>query len=227
MADYSTLSVVKAELGITDTSKDTRISRLITEASRLIDATCKRPDNHFIGTPETRVFDVPKQLEAPAFYTRDQTLHASQSQGNWPTSFIQVVNIDPLLSPQSVLTDDNADGTFETAWVIGTDCDFLPQNALLDGQPYKQMRILPWGAQQLPIGIRTLQITGVWGQSVSVPPIIEQACILTVIRELKRPDAPFGVMGTVETGFVRLTGLDPDVQARLVSAGYVQSWIFA
>ena len=226
-ADYTTSTIVKAELGITDTSKDTRIARLITEASRLIDAVCKRPDGAFVGTPETRVFDVPKQLSAPAFYTRDQTLHSAQSEGNWPNSFIQVVNIDPLISPQQVLTDDNTDGVFETAWAIGTDCDFLPQNAPQDGYPYRQLRILPWGTQQMPIGIRTLQITGLWGHSASVPPVIEQACILTVIRELKRPDAPFGVMGTVETGFVRLGALDPDVKQRLVDAGYVKTWVFA
>lgn len=227
-ADYCSLATIKAEIpNLTDAHLDTRISRLITEASRLIDALCKRPDGAFVGQPETRRFDVPKQLEAPAYYTRDQTLKESQAEGNWPTAYIPVVNIDPLLSPQVVMTDSTGDGVFDTTWTIGTDCDFLPMNAPLDGSPYRQMRILPWGSQQLPIGIRTLQITGIWGHSLSVPPVIEQACILTVLRELKRPDAPFGVMGTAETGFVRLTGLDPDVKQRLVDAGYVRTWVFA
>lgn len=227
MADYSTLTSVKGELNITDSNDDIRIARLITAASRAIDGWCKRPDGGFVATTEARYFDVPQHLSGPVKYTRDATLSASVASGTWPDTLVSTVDIDPLLSATLVQTDDSGDGTFATTWAPGTDYYFLPLNAGQDGYPYRQLRVNPNGARQLPIGPRALSIQGTWGYALLTPAAIEEACILLVIRWLERPRAPFGVMGSADTGLIRLPQLDPDVRKILEDAGYIQPWVFA
>ncbi len=229
--DYTLLATVKAELPtLTGTSMDARITRLITAASRAVDSWTKRPAMAFTGQTETRDFDVPQNLSGPAKYVRDATLALSVASGNWPNTLVSTVDIDPLLSTPvqaTVKTDDGGAGTFPTAWTANTDFYFLPMNAALDGYPYRQLRVNPNGTKQLPIGPKMLRITGTWGYSQTAPYHIEQAVILTVIRWLKRPDAPFGVMGSADTGMIKVPEIDPDVLKILRDGGFIQSWVFA
>ena len=229
MADYSTLTVLKAELHLTDTLDDARISRLITAASRAVDGWCKRPNGGFVGTSETRYFDVPQTLSGAARYTRDATLSQMVSAGTWPSVTIGTIDIDAFLSTPAqatVKTDDQGDGTFPTTWAA-SDYYFLPLNAGADGYPYRQLRVNLNGTKQLPIGPKVLSIQGTWGYSLVTPPAVEEATILTVIRWFKRPDAPYGVMGSAEMGFVRVPAVDPDVYKILCDAGLVNAWVFA
>jgi hypothetical protein len=204
VADYSSLATLKAELRITDTTDDTRIARIITAASRAVDGLCNVPDNAFNTLAGTRYFDVLAKFAVGNRY---------------------VIDIDPLLSATLVATDDNGAGTWPTTWTVNTDYTLLPINAGLDGYPYRQLRTVPSG-KAMTVGAKMLKITGNWGYSATTPPVIEEATVLQAIRWFKRPDAPFGVAGTQEMGFVRISA-DPDVEAILKKAGYIASWTFA
>jgi len=60
----------------------------------------------------------------------------------------------------------------------------------------------------------TVQVVGTFGWP-SVPFAVKQACILLSLRQFKRYDSPLGVAGFGEMGAMRVSRLDPDVQALL------------
>lgn len=231
MTDYTTLPVLKGRLGITDSNDDAALSALITAASNAVDRWCKRGFGGFVGSVETRIYDVLGTMAGPLRLQRD--VGVGSANGfivGVPTGYTSYIDLDPLLSVTQVATDEDGDGIFETVWAgTGTPPDYtlLPLNAPLDGQPYRAIRTTQGGAHQFPVGTGRLQIAGTWGEAVAVPPIIQEATILTVIRWFKRKDAPFGITGDLTLGVVKLSKADPDVQRMLEDAGYVDYWFFA
>lgn len=229
MTDYSTTAVLKQRLGISDTNDDARFAQLITAASNAVDRWCKRSFGGFVGAIETRVYDVPGTMAGPLRVRR-----ADYGAGGFtigvPTGYTSYIDLDPLLSATQVATDEDGDGLFETVWAgTGTPPDYtlLPLNAAADGQPFRAIRTTQGGAHQFPVGTGRLQIAGTWGEAVTVPPIIQEATILTAIRWFKRKDAPFGITGDLALGVVKLSKMDPDVQRMLEDGGYVDAWFFA
>lgn len=67
---------------------------------------------------------------------------------------------------------------------------------------------------------RPLVVTATWGWA-TIPESIHLATMMTASRYWERRSSPFGVMGTVDTGVIRITGQDRDVQAIL--APYVRA----
>jgi hypothetical protein len=193
VTDYTTIDVVKRRLAINDSAWDIDLALLITVASRAIDRWCKRPDNGFVGTTETRTFDIPASLQGPQQFTRDMTPTGDLSYGD--------------------------------TWTQGTDYDLLPINAALDGRPYRQVRALPNGTKAFPIGVRALQIAGVWGESVAVPPPIAEATFLVASRAFSRRKQPYGLTEDIGAGTSRIPSVDPDVDRYLCEAGYVNRWV--
>jgi hypothetical protein len=59
-------------------------------------------------------------------------------------------------------------------------------------------------------------VTGTWGYSATPPQAVADACVILAARYYKRKDAPFGVVGTPELGFMRVTPRDHDVLALLM-----------
>jgi len=227
VTDYTSTTVLKARLGITDTNDDTTLAALITAASNAVDRWCKRPMGGFAGSVEARVFDVHTTIAGPLRVARDVGIGTGSGFiVGIPTGYTSIVDIDPLLSVTAVATDTQANGVYDTTWIT-TDYNLMPPNAALDGLPYRQIRASEQGAQQFPIGQRRLQITGTWGEATTTPPLIQEAVILTAIRWFKRKDSPLGVMGDPAIGIVKLSVLDPDVIAMLKESGYVEYWFFA
>lgn len=230
MADYCTLADLKARMGVNDTSHDAVLAKVITASSRAIDRWCNRPDNGFVASASVaRIYDVPNTLAGPLHFAPDRNLYVTQVGGMAVPSYQQqVLDIDPAQSISQVAVDADGDGTFETIWAA-TDYDLLPLNAALDGDPYRQIRQRLGGAKSFVIGPRRLQLTGIWGESTSVPAPVEQACLMTAHRLFKRGDAPYGVIPelTAEGGVaVRIGAIDPDVKRLLASAGYIEEWVF-
>ena len=58
------------------------------------------------------------------------------------------------------------------------------------------------------------KITGTWGWP-AVPAMVKQACRIQVARIMKRQESPLGVAGFGEFGVVRVSRLDPDIDAML------------
>jgi hypothetical protein len=225
VTDYTTIDVVKRRLAINDSAWDIDLALLITVASRAIDRWCKRPDNGFVGTTETRTFDIPASLQGPQQFTRDMTLAGDLAAGQVWTSDVVVVPVDPLLSVTTLKTDPTGDLSYGDTWTQGTDYDLLPINAALDGRPYRQVRALPNGTKAFPIGVRALQIAGVWGESVAVPPPIAEATFLVASRAFSRRKQPYGLTEDIGAGTSRIPSVDPDVDRYLCEAGYVNRWV--
>lgn len=183
--DYATLGEVKARLEIDDAIDDVALEAAIEAASRMIDGHCGR---FFYRTPsETRD------------YAASSSLRLTGGDG-----------LDDLVSVAAVATDDDGSRAYASAW-LATDWELEPANAAAHGQPYTRLYVAPESARRFPTARRAVRITGVFGWP-SVPAPVREACVLQAIRLWKRPDAPFGVMGSPELGQLQaLTRLDPDV----------------
>lgn len=183
---YTTLVEVKAILRITDNVDDSLLETCVEAASRQIDTHCERV---FTPTTATRLFT-----------PEDSYL----------------VSIDDLSTLTQLKTSSNADSDFDTTW-SATDFQLEPLNGLTGSlySPYTRIRAV--GDYTFPtVGEEaTVQITGVFGYGTSIPTDVKQACNLLAIRQFKRYDSPLGVAGFGDIGVVRVSRVDPDIEALL------------
>ena len=182
---YATLSQLKASLRITDSVDDALLELAIEAASREIDSATER---QFFPTNTTRIY-------AP----RDS----------------YIVEIDDLTTLTTLKTSSAADGTFDITWTA-SDYQLEPLNGLTGGitVPYTQIRAV--GDYTFPIdgGEATVQVVGSFGFATA-PTAIKQATVLLASRIFKRNDSPLGVAGFGDLGVVRVSRLDPDVDAMI------------
>lgn len=99
---------------------------------------------------------------------------------------------DDLVSVTGVMTDENGDGTVDTAWTVNVDYQLWPLNAALgpEPKPYKMLYIPTWPNSRLrwPPG-RLVTVTGVWGWP-AIPAAVKRGVIqLTAILRLETPRA--------------------------------------
>ena len=183
---YTTLDEVKAILRITDNVDDALLETCVEAASRQIDTHCERV---FTPTTATRVFT---------------------------PSDSYLVSIDDLSTLTSLKTSSAADGTFDITWTA-TDYQLEPLNGLTGSiySPYTRIRAI--GDYLFPVVNEeaTVQIEGVFGYGTSIPVDVKQACNLLAVRQFKRYDSPLGVAGFGEIGIVRVSRVDPDIEALL------------
>ena len=183
---YTTLAEVKAILRITDDVDDALLETCVEAASRQIETHCERV---FLPTTGTRVF------------TPD---------GSY------VVSIDDLSELTTFKTSSAADGNFNITWQ-STDLQLEPLNGLTGSSYSPFTRVRAIGDYVFPtIGEEaTVQITGVFGYGTSIPVDVKQACNLLAIRQFKRYDSPLGVAGFGDIGIIRVSRVDPDIEALL------------
>ena len=183
---YTTLDEVKAILRITDNVDDALLETCVEAASRQIDTHCERV---FTPTTATRLFT---------------------------PSDSYLVSIDDLSTLTSLKTSSAADGTFDITWTA-TDYQLEPLNGLTGSiySPYTRIRAI--GDYLFPVvnDEATVQIEGVFGYGTSVPVDVKQACNLLAVRQFKRYDSPLGVAGFGDIGMVRVSRVDPDIEALL------------
>jgi hypothetical protein len=118
---------------------------------------------------------------------------------------------DDLLSVTSIAYDSTGRRDYVT--LAGTDYELDPEVA-----PYRIVYIAPAANVFFPIDQRrAVRIVGSWGHNAtgSAPQAIARACLILATRYFKRKDAPFGVLGTPELGFMRVTARDPEIRALL------------
>lgn len=183
---YTTLASVKAILRITDSVDDALLEECIESASRQIDTHCERVFTY--GT-------------ATRIYTPNDSF---------------VTEIDDLISLTTLKTSTSADGVFDTTWTT-TDYQLEPLNGLVGGlkAPYTSIRAVGDFTYPISGGEATVQVTGVFGYGTAIPTDIKQACNLLAIRQFKRYDSPLGVAGFGDIGVVRVSRVDPDIDALL------------
>lgn len=183
---YTTLVEVKAILRITDNVDDSLLETCVEAASRQIDTHCERV---FSATSATRVF-------AP--------------DSNY------LVSIDDLSTLTELKTSSGADGVFDITWTA-SDLQLEPLNGLTGSlySPYTRIRAI--GDYLFPTLDQeaTVKVEGVFGYGAAIPTDVKQACNLLAIRQFKRYDSPLGVAGFGDIGVVRVSRVDPDIEALL------------
>jgi hypothetical protein len=221
VADYCTLGELKGWLRSAiqagDTALDAVLDLCITDASRIIDNLCGLPAGAFVARTMTRDFD----LLAPEdiYYSRDPWNPAAYEYVGYR------VPVPPLLTVSALTTDEDGDGTYEVTWA-STDYRLDPA----DGPPYRSITVNPvTGAHAFPPGARRIRVVGSWGVSESVPPPIRRITLELAARKWKRADAPFGVMGSLDTGMIRIGSDEEWARQALAAEGLIDSnsWILA
>jgi hypothetical protein len=182
---YATLSEVKASLRLTDNTDDALLERAIESASRRIDGYCGR---FFYKTSQTPVTMYPIN------------------------EFLLAFPNDVANTSVTIKIDTNADGTYATTLVQGTDYILEPTNAPLQGYPYLHARMV--GGQTFPLDVLpsfpTVQVTAQWGWN-AVPSDVNQACILLAMRQFARLNSALGVVGFADMA-INVRAVDPDVR---------------
>lgn len=182
---YATLAQVKASLRITDSVDDALIELAIEAASREIDSATER---QFFPTSATRIY-------------RPQDSYITQ--------------IDDLNSLTTLKTSSAADGNYDITWTA-SDYQLEPLNGLAGGITTPATQIRAVGDYTFPLdgGEATVQVVGSFGFATT-PTAIKQATVLLASRIFKRNDSPLGVAGFGDLGVVRVSRLDPDIDAMI------------
>ena len=184
---YATLAELKAVMRIPsqDTLDDSLLETSIEAASRQLDGFCERVFYSTGGTAVTRVF-VPNDS--------------------------YVCETDDIISITTIKTSSDGEG-FDTTWAA-TDYQLEPLNGRAGGivTPYTQIRAIDDFLFPVFGGEATVEIVGTFGWS-AVPIAIKQATLMLAQRQFKRYDSPLGVAGVGDLGVMRISRIDPDVQA--------------
>jgi hypothetical protein len=169
---YATLAEFKAAVGITDTTDDGALQSVLDATDTLIDLYCDRKTGFGTAT-ETR------------YYTAED---------------YEYVLTDDLVSVTTLQTDDDANGTYETTWTVGTDYVLAPRNAALDGFPYTEIDTSVTWPRNFPKDVYLgVKVVGVFGFP-AVPAAVKQAEIIQAGAVWNSRTAPFGVIGSADLG---------------------------
>jgi hypothetical protein len=118
-----------------------------------------------------------------------------------------------------VASDPGGDGTYDTAWTVGTDYQLEPlaTDIAAGGDtvtPYAFWRIAAVGTRLSwpvsTVAFPAVQVTARFGWS-AIPDDVKMATILRAVGLFRRKDAPFGIAGFGELGGMRIARQDPDV----------------
>jgi hypothetical protein len=123
-----------------------------------------------------------------------------------------VVETDDIASITTLMTANDGK-TFDLTWQP-KDYQLEPLNGQAGGivTPATQIRAVDDYLFPVLGGEATVKITGTFGWS-AVPIAIKQATLMLAQRQFKRYDSPLGVTGVGELGVIRVSRIDPDVQA--------------
>lgn len=182
---YVTLGLLKDALKITDTGRDDLLNQALASASRSVDA--------YTG----RRFYADSSASARTWRTRGRVARGGDGD---------LLLVDDISSLTGLVVE-LGDGT---TWTTVTDYFTEPDNALVRGEAITGLRydMGCWSTS------RRVRVTARWGWP-SVPEPVVQATLIQAARLFRRKDSPEGVTGSAEFGLVRVSRVDPDVQALL------------
>jgi hypothetical protein len=183
---YATVDGLKSRLGLTDAVDDLELHGACFAASRWVEQFCQRVFYRSASaTVRTFIPQTAYRLPMPEF--------------------------NDLVSVSALATDVSGDGTYETTWAAG-DYQLWPSNSAgPETQPYTQINAV--GSQTFPSptkGARhdVVQVTGVYGWP-QVPQAVREGTLIKAAEIFKLKDAPFGVMGGDDFGFIRIRENQP------------------
>ena len=203
--NYVSLAEIKNELGISDTDDDSELGRVLSDASRQLDADARAPlPGAFSKLTDTRYYDV-----EPVDVLGDIDRAA-------------VIQVDPLQSITTLKSDSNGDRTFDETWAA-TDYFLYP----LNGPPYTEIATdaLNGDYAGFPAGRRRVELTGVFGDVDDVTErLAMRATMLLAMRWWHRRNSAEGVIGDADRGFVRIGAADPDYMHIVNRLRGTQGW---
>lgn len=183
---YATTAQLKARMGITDDDRDELLDSALAAASRYIDGHCGR--RFWLDEEATA-----RTINPLGRVVRDE-------------------DGERLLVPDI----GDLDGlTVEVgrapSWTDVTSAvEAQPTDALDDDEPVTSL--LKVGGYWSTGGGLRVRVTARWGWP-QIPGPVAEATLLQANRLFKRKDSPEGVAGSAEWGVIRLSRIDPDVQA--------------
>ncbi len=172
--DYATVEAIVDHLRTPELAESEDRSRLFqvlaTRASRLIDAWFGYREGAFKAEDTASVRYYPGNNKSEL----------------WPDFM--------AAAPSLIEVAEAGDLTAYTTWTA-SEYFCWPLNAIADGRPYRSLKLHPlnatksywYGFGDLP----TVKLTCKWGWSLTVPPIIEEACIVQCARWYKRGEQAF------------------------------------
>lgn len=182
---YATLVELKAQLGITDTTEDTLLTKALGTASRSIESWCNN-----------RKFDLDVAASARVYRPANDLLL-----------------VDDIGIATGVTVEIGTVGTYTT--VTSTSYELVPTTALVRGLPITGIQAISSPALWFTGGWQPrVRVTAQWGWP-AIPDAISQAALILATRLFRRKGSPEGVAGFGDMGVVRLTRTDPDVAALL------------
>lgn len=189
---YTTLDKLKGQLGITpsDVTRDTLLTDALDAVSEAIDNMSERSFTAATGVATTRTFQTRGRTQT----TPDGWVLVTPDIGSATGLALATGTVGGTYTPTT--------GTLELYPVENLDEGWPATGVLLVGSTW------PTGS-----GAR-VQITADWGWP-AVPAVVEQATLIQAARIFKRKDSPEGVLGSAEWGAVRVSRVDPDVEAML------------
>jgi len=153
---YASIADVKGVLGITATTDDTVIRKIVESASRSIDQYCNRT---FIAYTETKVFNGARELWIPDLLS---------------------------ISASGLKTDDNDDGTYENTWATTDYIEYgVGIEDTLNTFPRIRLETNPNGDyNSFASGVKKgVQIIGLWGygDGISATPYVVDTTLTAAI----------------------------------------------
>jgi hypothetical protein len=186
---YISLPVLREAAQLKDGSRDRLLLMALNAASRAIDDHTGR--RFYADTTDTaRTFPLRHRI-------------ARDDDG-------ELLLVDDIASLAGLAVETGSAGS--NTWTA-LDADVYetdPLNAMTSGQPITGLRTFGNGWSAVPRG--RVRVTARWGWPV-VPDVVAQATLLQASRLFKRLSSPEGVAGSAEWGTVRISRIDPDVQA--------------
>lgn len=189
---YLTTAEARTYAGLSDLADTELLDDVVTAVSRAIDNACQR--TFFQQAAQARTF-------------------VTQS-----ADLLTLGAFNDLVSITTLKFDRDGDGVFEET-VSATNFGLLDSDFPETG-PYTAVELYNQTWFPVPGGTagtgrtKLTQVTGTWGWP-AVPAQVKQACRLQVARVMKRQESPLGVAGFGEFGVVRVSRLDPDIDAML------------
>ncbi len=184
---YASLYTVRLALGINnDTSRDALIEDACEAASRYIDEVCGRR------------FYADTSASARTYRLRGRLYMTDEGEA---------LMVDDIASTTGLAVAIGSGSTYTTV----TDYETAPDNALAQGRPITDLirTASRWRGYGATARVR---VTARWGWP-SIPPAIAVATQIQAARLFRRKDSPEGVLASPEWGAVRMTRIDPDVEA--------------